>query len=329
MRALAVVLSRRSLLCGGAVAGAAALLSSTSGAALCTPATKTTTAAPLPPPPPPPKPPAEESGPSLAVRCLAEAVGTAIIVQGGCGCVAALKYAGANFTTFGLATTWGATVALAVYATRAISGAHLNPAVTTALVANDYYEAVVVGGGEISRDLRARIEEAPLYIGSQLLGATVAGAINYVLFSAGIAASEAAASITRGTAASTASFAGAFGMVPNTALMGAGGAFVAEVYMTAILLFMISAITDGSTGSVPDAAAPAAIGATVAMLICTFGPVTGCGMNPARDLGPRAVTLLTGWGSAALTSWWVYTLGPLVGGAIGVAAYRELRKQSK
>jgi glycerol uptake facilitator protein len=231
-----------------------------------------------------------------------------------------------------------------VYATRAVSGAHLNPAVTAALTAN----------GEFS------VGEAPYYVAAQIAGATIAGAINYVVFSAGIAAEEAAASIVRGTAASTASFAGAFGMVPNAALIGPVGAFVAEVWMTGILLFMIAAIGDASTKSVPEAAAPVLVGTTVATLICTFGPVTGCGMSarhplpparaaldaariltcvhpspswpptdPARDLGPRLVTLCTGWGGAALTSCWIYTLGPVIGGTLGYYTYKNLFAPSK
>ena len=128
----------------------------------------------------------------------------------------------------------------------------------------------------------------------------------------------------RGTAASSASFAGAFGMLPNAAVIGPFGAFVAEIWMTGLLLFLISAITDAGAKSVPDAAAPALIGTSVAVLIGTFGPVTGCGMNPARDLGPRLVTLLTGWGGVALSSAWIYTLGPLIGGPLGMMAYRQL-----
>ena len=65
------------------------------------------------------------------------------------------------------------------------------------------------------------------------------------------------------------------------------------------------------------------VGSTVAGLICTFGPVTGCGMNPARDLGPRLVTLLTGWGGAALTASWCYTLGPCVGACLGAYPYKN------
>ena len=254
--------------------------------------------------------PAVEKAPSIPLekKCLAELIGTAIIVSGGCGIVAASKYAGAQVGVFGVASIWGVSVALAVYATRAVSGAHLNPAVTCALVATG----------------ATPVDEAGPYIAAQCIGATIAGAVNYVVFSAGIAASEAAGSIVRGTAASTASFAGAFGMVPNTALLGVAGAFIAEVWMTSILMFMISAIGDANAGSVPAGAQPVLVGSTVAMLICTFGPVTGAGMNPARDLGPRLVTLCTGWGSVALTSWWVYTLGPVVGAILGAYAYQEL-----
>ena len=41
-------------------------------------------------------------------------------------------------------------------------------------------------------------------------------------------------------------------------------------------------------------------------------------MNPARDLGPRLVTLCTGWGSAALSSWWLHTLGIGIGFRFGL-----------
>jgi glycerol uptake facilitator protein len=324
MRILGSLLSRRALLCGGSTCAAGLTLFS-ARPSLCDAAPK-----------PAKVEPAPKEEPSLEKKCIAEAFGTAIIVQGGCGAVCALKYAGANYGTFGLAAIWGISVALAAYSTRAVSGAHLNPAVTAALVANDLHP----------------MAEAPYYVAAQMLGATVAGAINYAIFASGIAAMEASASLVRGTAASTASFAGAFGMVrswfsiprplgcpltgcwllasppltqrptdrdsphqvPNAALVSPLGAFVAEVWMSAILLFLIAAATDAAAESVAESAAPAAIGCSVAMLIGTFGPVTGCGMNPARDLGPRLVTLFTGWGGAALSSAWVYTLGPLVGG---------------
>jgi len=57
-------------------------------------------------------------------------------------------------------------------------------------------------------------------------------------------------------------------------------------------------------------------------LLTTFAPLTGCGLNPARDLGPRLVTWYAGWGAQALESWWVYTIGPLIGGVLGGTLYQ-------
>ena len=249
--------------------------------------------------------PTEPAAPSLATRCLAELVGTAIIVQGGCGAVCAAKYAGSGLGGSGVAAViWGVSVALAAYATRAISGAHLNPAVSCALVATG----------------KAPLDELPWYVAAQCAGGALAGAVNYAVFAAGIAALEAKEGIVRGTARSAAIFHGAFGMVPEAALIGSAGALAAEVYMTAILMFLIFAITDPN-GTVPSGAAPALIGATVTTMIGTFGAVTGAGMNPARDLGPRLVTLLAGWGGAAVRGWWIYTLGPVAGGVLGGCLY--------
>ena len=76
--------------------------------------------------------------------------------------------------------------------------------------------------------------------------------------------------------------------------------------------------------SVPGAAGPALVGASVSCLICVFGAVTGCGMNPARDIGPRLITLCAGWGKAALTAAPVYTIGPIIGAILGGALHEAV-----
>merc|ERR1712217_301858 len=124
-----------------------------------------------------------------------------------------------------------------------------------------------------------------------------------------------------GTCAST--FAGAFGMVPNTALLSPIGAVLAEIWATAVFVFLVFAATDDN-GTVPKDAAPFLIGGTAGALITIYGPLTGCGLNPQRALGPRLVTALAGWGSVAWSSWWVYTLGPIVGAVLGGAFYCAL-----
>ena len=96
-----------------------------------------------------------------------------------------------------------------------------------------------------------------------------------------------------------------------------------------MFLFTIFALTDEKK-SVPSGAAPALIGTTVTALAAQFAPVTGCGMNPARDLGPRLVTAATGWGPAAWhPAWWVYSAGPIIGAVLGGATYNTLMTNKK
>ena len=73
------------------------------------------------------------SEPTLWGQCVAEFFATAIFLSFGIGVVAALKLAGANLGLWEISIVWGLAVALAVYLSAGISGAHLNPAVTIAL----------------------------------------------------------------------------------------------------------------------------------------------------------------------------------------------------
>jgi len=96
------------------------------------------------------------SEPHMVARLAAEVLGTGMLVQLGCAVACADRYIN-PIGVFGSAALWGMIVALCVYSTRDISGAHLNPAVTTALCATGKHPW----------------EEAPPYIAAQLLGATV------------------------------------------------------------------------------------------------------------------------------------------------------------
>jgi len=108
--------------------------------------------------------------------------------------------------------------------------------------------------------------------------------------------------------------------------IGPAGAFGIEAMGTAILMFMILALTDDRNPARPPAGlAPFFIGFTVASLISVFAPLTQAGWNPARDFGPRIVAVLAGWGSAAIPGpnggFWVYIVGPIVGAPIGALVY--------
>lgn len=70
---------------------------------------------------------------TLKGQCIAEFLGTGLLIFFGVGCVAALKVAGASFGQWEISIIWGLGVAMAIYLTAGVSGAHLNPAVTIAL----------------------------------------------------------------------------------------------------------------------------------------------------------------------------------------------------
>lgn len=97
-------------------------------------------------------------------------------------------------------------------------------------------------------------------------------------------------------------------------------AFLAEAFGTAILAFVIFALTNprNETTSKNSLLVPPLIGSTVGALISFIAPLTQVGFNPARDFGPRIAAALAGWGRGiAFQGWWVYVLAPLVGAPLG------------
>ncbi len=63
------------------------------------------------------------------------------------------------------------------------------------------------------------------------------------------------------------------------------------------------------------------------VLVAIGGPLTSACMNPARDLGPRLLTYLVGFGSVSFPGphgheWWVFWVGPIAGGLVGSVIYR-------
>ena len=254
---------------------------------------------------------------SLSQKCMAEALGTFMIIGGGCGMVCAVRYAKYPTGPLVIPVVFGLAVGMAVYATRDVSGAHLNPAITAAFAVN--------------RPEACPKEIVLPYDGSQIVGATVAGALNYLIYNRGIKDWEASQKIIRGTMGSCSSFDGAFGMVPNSLFCPKSWMVLAiECGVTAALAFTIFALVDNEK-TVPSGAAPALIGATVTGLCAQFAALTGCGMNPARDLGPRFVTALCGWGKEACSrAWWAYSVGPVAGAILGGAMYDyTIRKRKK
>lgn len=238
-----------------------------------------------------------------------ETLGTFLLTLFGCGSVAVTVLFGAHQGLLQIALVWGIAVTLAIYLTRHLSCAHLNPAVSIAMVASGRMKANKLGA----------------YLGGQFAGAFLAGLVIYLLFSPSIAAYESSHGIIRGTVESiqTAAMFGEYYVRPASgAVVSLPLAMATEAFGTFVLVIMIFSLTEGCNVGRPDEAlAPVFIGLSVTSIICLTAPLTQAGLNPARDFGPRLVAWMMGWGSAAFPDqqggfFYVYILGPILGGLL-------------
>lgn len=260
---------------------------------------------------------------SLRAALTGELLGTFFLVFFGCGSVAAAVTTGAQVGVFQVAIVWGLGIAIAIHCTAALSGAHLNPAVTLALaVWREFPKSRVLP-----------------YVGAQMVGAFIAAAVLHGVFANAIIAYESAQGLTRGSVGSesTAMIFGEFFPNPGgrplehaSMAMPLGRAFLAEIVGTAVLVIVIFSVTDRRNPEAPQILTAGYIGLTVTLLISLLGPLTMACFNPARDLAPRLYSSLAGWGAVPFTAngphgWWVvYLLAPLVGGQLGAAVHRLL-----
>ena len=188
---------------------------------------------------------------TLLKQCVAELIGTFTLIFIGVGAIY-----NANGTSgmglLGVALAHGLAIAVMVSATGAISGGHLNPAVTL---------GVYVGG-------KIDLPKAIAYWISQLVGATVAGILLVNLL--GNDTQSGAQIVAAGT--------------PD---LGANVTKMQGVMIEAVLTFFLVFVVYGTA---VDARAPKigglAIGLTITLDILFGGPLTGAAMNPARTFGP-------------------------------------------
>jgi glycerol uptake facilitator protein len=250
--------------------------------------------------------------------CFGEFLGTFILVFFGTSTVAVAVLFSAMSGVVQVALVWGVGVTLAIYATRHLSCAHLNPAVSFGMV------------------LAGRMQPRLLlpYWSSQFSGAALAGALVLLLFGPSISAFEAAQGIVRGRLESvqTAMLFGEYFPNPGLTLpwfeVSMTTAALVEATGTFLLVTLIFLLTEGcNVGRPSEVLAPVFIGATVSALIAVTAPFTQTGLNPARDFGPRLVAWLAGWGPVAIPGpkggfFVVYVAAPLLGAAVAAVGFR-------
>jgi glycerol uptake facilitator protein len=236
---------------------------------------------------------------------LAEFVGTLILILLGDGVVAAVllrnskaEHSGWIVITFG----WGMAVAVAVYAVFAISGAHINPAVTIGLASIGAFPWAQVPG----------------YIIAQFLGAFVGAVLVYVAY----------LDHWKETDDPTLKL-GVFSTIPQ--IRNPISNFITEVIGTAMLLFGVVAIAGLITRIGSDIFSlgifPLLIGFLVLSIGLSLGGPTGYAINPARDLAPRiahAILPIPGKGDSDWSYSWIPVVAPIVGGVIGARLYSIL-----
>ena len=260
----------------------------------------------------------------LAAEAFAECVGTFILTLVVTGSVCSAALAGSQVGLWPVAIVCGLGVALAIYCTAAISGAHLNPAMSVAFAC-------------------VRSHEFPIrkllpYCAAQLLGAFAAGVANYWIWAGVIEhyVERTQPSLARSKPGSVHT-ALAFGQyAPNpsfpfwtaadddTQVISVVGAMCIEAWGTAVMAFVVFAVTHPLNRMVSQREwVPLLIGLTVATLISLYAPLTQAGFNPARDFGPRLVALIAGWGQVAIpgprSEFWIYLVGPFIGAPLGAA----------
>lgn len=236
---------------------------------------------------------------------LAEFLGTMLLILLGDGVVAnvVLKQTKGHDAGWIVITTgWALAVTVAVYCTNAISGAHLNPAVTVGLASI----------GKFSWSL------VPAYLAAQMAGAFVGAVLVWLVYLPHWRA-------TSDAGAKLAVF------CTGPAIRHTASNLIGEIIGTFVLVLGVLAVLSPANlvpGSGFDKGlSPALVGVIVWSIGLSLGGTTGYAINPARDLGPRLAHLvlpIPGKGGCDWGYAWIPVLGPVIGGVLAAQVYTSL-----
>lgn len=216
-------------------------------------------------------------------KSIAEIIGTFILVFFGVGSAVLM---GAHIGLHGIAMAFGLSIVAAAYGLGAISGAHLNPAVSL---------GVLLAG-------RMSVGDFVAYVIAQLIGATLAAAVIYLIATGRPEFDIAASGL------------GQNGWGPG---YGDGYSMSAALVFEIVATFLFVTVILGAThASAPAGFAGLAIGLTLAGIHLVGISVTGVSVNPARSFGPALFV-----GGQAMAQLWLFFVAPLIGGAVAGIAH--------
>jgi aquaporin Z len=221
----------------------------------------------------------------------AELIGTFSLVLFGCGAavISGTSAVGpGGIGLLGISFAFGLSVVAMAYAIGGISGCHINPAISIAML---------VAGKLNARDTVG-------YIVAQCIGAILAAGVLYFIES------------------------GLPGFEMGEWALGANGwgegylkeysmtsAFIAETVLTFLFLFVIFGTTSKfGNGTM----AGLAIGLTLVLIHLVAIPITGTSVNPARSLGPALFA-----SGKALSQLWLFIVAPILGGVLAALVWKK------
>ncbi|XP_026084902.1 aquaporin-10-like [Carassius auratus] len=241
----------------------------------------------------------------LARQIMGEILGTFVLLLFGCAAAAQVKTSRetkGQFLSVNLAFSIG--VMCAMYLCRAVSGAHINPAVSLSFC--------VLG------DL-AWIKLLP-YSLAQILGAYLASGLVYLIYHDAIMEFSGGVLTVFGPNETASIFA-----TYPTDVVSVQTSFLDQVVGTAMLMLCILPLNDKRNAPAPEALLPPIVATVVLGISMSMSANCGAAINPARDLGPRLFTFTAGWGKEVFTSYdyffWIPLVAPMVGGVLGSIIY--------
>lgn len=217
-------------------------------------------------------------------KYLCEFIGTFVLVLLGCGSAA---IAGGTLGTLGIAFAFGLAIVAMAYSIGRISGCHVNPAVSLAML--------------ISKKMN--VKDFVGYVIAQILGAIAAAGILYLI-------------VNCTNLVNTGLGANGYGDLSAVGI-NLAGALIVEIIATFIFVLVILGVTgDSKYNSVSGLV----IGLTLTLIHIVVIPLTGTSVNPARSIGPALFV-----GGKALSQVWVFILAPLVGAALAAYVWKAIQ----
>lgn len=254
---------------------------------------------------------------TMLKRCLAEMIGTAVLVIVGCGAAMGLSIGEASGSishitlAIGTALAFGLVVTALSYALGEYSGCHTNPAVTWALYL----------------DKKIGLRQMLWYWAAQFIGGVLGGLVLLLFFGTGAdvgAATETVQSFASNTVNIT--ILGSSWGVEATSLYSAEGwpfifiGLFAEIFFAFVFIFTILCTGHKKENSPISGMA---LGLSLVAVILLGFNITGTGVNPARSLGTALVAMVNGV-YEPISEIWIFIVGPMVGATLAELAYRGI-----